>query len=86
MRLSINLDNDLYAVAKSLARADDISLSSAVNLLIRRSLEVDVRRAASADDGTGLPVVRGRRVVTSEDVYRLELEDGEGAGKQEGGG
>jgi hypothetical protein len=37
MRLSVNLEPDLYALAKSLAKADDISLSSLINQKLRDS-------------------------------------------------
>lgn len=77
MRLSVNLDDDLYTVAKSLARADEISLSSAINLLIRRSLAPRTNDSKGGVDGTALPVISGRRLVTSADVYRL---DGEAQG------
>ena len=36
MRLTINLEPDLYAVAVSLAKAEDCSISAAVNQLVRR--------------------------------------------------
>lgn len=38
MRLSVNLEPDLYAVAKSLAKADDVSLSALINHLLRDAL------------------------------------------------
>ncbi len=37
MRLSVNLEPDLYALAKSLAKADDISLNSLINQKLRDS-------------------------------------------------
>ncbi len=76
MRLSVNLEDDLYAIAKSLAKSEDCSLSAAVNLLVRRAVE-------GPPDGTptffihpvsGLPVSRGRRLITSEDVAAIEDE------------
>ena len=56
MRLTINLEDDLYAVAKSLASAEDKSISHAVNILIRRGLvpQGDARKQPKS----GLPVVR----------------------------
>lgn len=33
MRLTVNLDPDLYALAKSLSKAEDCTLSAAVNRL-----------------------------------------------------
>src|SRR6266436_5147840 len=38
MRLTVNLESDLYALAKSLAKAEDCTVSAAVNRLLRRSL------------------------------------------------
>ena len=37
VRLTVNLDPDLYAVAVSLAKAEDCSISTAVNRLLRRA-------------------------------------------------
>ena len=73
MRLSMSLHEDLYAAAKSLAKAQDLSLSAAVNQLIRRSLEP--RPATSlrpSSDGTGLPAVPCTRLVTTDDLDRLD--------------
>jgi hypothetical protein len=77
MRLTINLDDDLYAVAKSLAQTRDVSISVAVNTLLRRALEpgrIEAVPAPIAADAGGWPVVRGKRVVTSEDVKALDDE------------
>ncbi len=38
MRLSVNLEPDLYAVAKSLAKADDVSLNALINQKLRDAL------------------------------------------------
>lgn len=76
MRLSISLDDDLYAVAKSLAKAQDLSLSAAVNQLVRRSLEQRPSRHLGANsDGTGLPVVLCDRFVGIDELDRLEQAD-----------
>lgn len=76
MRLSISLDDDLYAVAKSLAKAQDLSLSAAVNQLVRRSLEQRrSRHLGAGSDGTGLPVVLCDRTVGLDEVDRLEQAD-----------
>lgn len=77
MRLTINLDDDLYAVAKSLAQTRDVSISVAVNSLLRRALEpsrIEPIPAPIAADAGGWPVVRGKRVVTAEDVKALDDE------------
>jgi predicted DNA-binding ribbon-helix-helix protein len=38
MRLSVNLEPDLYAMAKSLAKADDVSLNVLINQKLRDAL------------------------------------------------
>ena len=81
MRMTVNLDKDLYAVAKALARESETSISAAVNELIRRALARSPQAPAGGQqhDGTrtgkaGLPVVACRRTFTSEDVYRIDQE------------
>ena len=75
MRLTVNLEPDLYALAESLARAEDCSISAAVNRLLRRSL------ADGTDPGTrprrrnNFLVSRGREPVTAETVARTEPRD-----------
>ncbi len=73
MRLTINLDDDLYALARSLARDNDCTIGSAVNQLLRRRIEAQ-SAPASADDGTGLPSVPTSRTFGSDDVARLDLD------------
>lgn len=72
MRLTINIDDDLYSVAKSLATAKDHSISQAVNELIRRGLAP--QNSAPRRKRNGLPVVRCEKTFTSEDVYEQERE------------
>jgi hypothetical protein len=76
MRLTINLERDLYAIARSLAQADGSSISQAVNKLLRRALEPTAPpprpRARTRSDVDLLPVVKGERPFTSEDVYRID--------------
>ena len=81
MRLTINLDSDLHAVAKSLARELDCSISKAVNRLLRRGLDQQAppeptrgRRSAVSKGKAGLPSVRCDRTFTSDEVYRLDQE------------
>ena len=79
MRLTINLEPDLYAVAVSLAKAEDCSISAAVNRLVRRSLPgANPRRGRPArgmERRNGLLVCDGREVVTAETIQRIEEED-----------
>lgn len=73
MRLSVNLEPDLYAVAKSLAKSEDCSLSSALNRLVRRGLE---RSADSEQVGkrNKLPVSRGTTPITADLMREIESE------------
>lgn len=72
MRLTVNLESDLYSVAKALSKAEDISISEAVNRLLRRALEP--RRPAIKKSRTGFPVVKGSRPLGPEDVARIDFE------------
>ena len=82
MRLTINLEPELYAVAVSLAKAEDCSISTAVNRLVRRALpgagpgRDGVRRGMKRRNG--LLVCEGREVVTAETVQRIEAEEDAG--------
>ena len=81
MRLTVNLESDLYALAKSLAKAEDCSLSAAVNRLLRRGLtdgskhgrQPSVRPAKR----NGFVISRGRQPITADTVRRVEAEDDE---------
>lgn len=79
MRLTINLEPELYAVAVSLAKAEDCSISAAVNRLVRRALPGveprGARIAARMERRNGLLVSRGSEVITPEMVQRVEAED-----------
>ena len=76
MRLTINLEEENYLIAKSLAKEADCSISKVVNGLVRKALhpqtpETDQDQGDSQD---GLPIVKGDRVFSSEDVYQIENE------------
>ena len=71
MRMTVNLDEDLYLIAKGLSKEQDITISKAVNHLLRRSLEPV---PSTAVDSLELPIVKGRKPITSEDVYQAEEE------------
>ena len=72
MRLTISLDEDLYAAVKSLARADDVSMSAAINTLLRRAVFPAIEAVPVPSVRNGLLVVEGRGPVTSEDVRLME--------------
>lgn len=75
MRLSVNLEPDLYAVAKSLAKSEDCSLSSALNRLVRRGLK---QSTGGGQIGVSmrnkLPVSQGTIPITADLVQEIESE------------
>lgn len=81
MRLTVNLDTDLYALAKSLVKAEDCTVSAAVNRLMRRSLpggvKQDGRSSGRAAKRNGFSISRGRRPITADTVRQAEAEDDE---------
>jgi hypothetical protein len=84
MRLTISLDEHLYAAVKSIARADDVSLSAAVNALLRRAVFPANEPILVPSVRNGLQVLEGRGPVSSEDVRRMEerLEEEYGGAKK----
>ncbi len=76
VRLTINLDEDLYAMGKGLAQAEDISISQAINRLLRQSTEPPRRPARRRRHPlSGLTVSQGRRLITAADVRTVEQEE-----------
>ncbi len=75
MRLTVNLADDTYAIAKSLAHEEGTTVSKAVNQLLRRALEPANGQDGGNEWNDGLPVVKCRRTFTSEDVYRIDAEN-----------
>lgn len=75
VRLTINLDEELYRVAKAQAELEHISISEAVNGLLRRGLESSgtARITSTAD---GFPLIVGGPALTAEDVGRVEADEG----------
>jgi hypothetical protein len=80
-RLAITLDNDLCAMARAHAVADNLSLGKAISDLLRTrqaarpvsapTSTTDISTSFSIDPDSLLPVVKGgARPVTSEDVER----------------
>ena len=77
MRLTINLDDELYAMVRSHAIATHTSLSKAVGDLLRRKVAAGV--AAPQPDGNttsyfdpvlGIQVSRSGRTISRDDVKR----------------
>lgn len=80
-RLTITLDDDLYAMARAHAVATKTSISKAIGDLLRRRLPSGPQQAPPCDSQTsphvhplsGFPIVEGNgRPLTSEDVRRAE--------------
>ena len=77
----MNLEPDLYSVAKSLAKAEDCSISTAVNRLLRRALpgaaKEGSRRSARPAKRNRFVISRGRKPITADTVRQIEVEDDE---------
>lgn len=72
MRITISLDEDLYGAVKSLARADDVSMSGAINALLRRAVFPSNDPLPLPSVRNGLHVIDGRAPLSSEEVRRME--------------
>jgi len=84
MRLTINLDDDLYAMARSHAIATKTSISKAVGDLLRRKTSGNIHPESGLPDSesnfhvdpvTLLPVVKGSGSLTNEQVRRMMDDD-----------
>ena len=80
VRLTVNLDPDLYALAKSLSKAEDCTLSAAVNRLLHRSLpgkgvgDKGAPKPVPAQRN-GFTISRGAITITDDLVRSQEAED-----------
>lgn len=72
MRTTIDLPDDLYLQAQSLARDMSRTLSDVVAELMRRGLGQVTLAEISRSERTGLPVMRLGKVITSLDVQPPE--------------
>jgi len=72
MRTTLSLDPDILQAARSIARAREISIGAAVSELARRGLEQE--RSSNPGTFPHFPVPPGARVITLEDVKRVEDE------------
>lgn len=75
MRTTIDLTNDSYQMAKSIARERDESLGRVISELILKAVEAPAGRTHQVEIVDGLPTVSLGRIVTSEDVNRFIQED-----------
>lgn len=76
MRLSIALDDDLHRVAKAFAQAEGISLSRAVNVLLRRALEPQQAPPGQQGALSDFPVSPSAPL-TAEEAQRAEDDEDE---------
>ena len=74
MRTTIDLPDDLHAIATSLARDRGCTLSTAVVDLLRRALGSNTQ-VEVIDKLTGFPLLASGRPVTTDDVRRLDDEE-----------
>ena len=74
MRVTVDLDSDLYAVVFSLAKAEDCSISAAVNRLLRRFVLSGSESTQARRHRNGLAVSVGREPITADVVARVEAE------------
>ena len=77
MRLTVNLEPDLYAIAKSLAKAEDCTISAAINRLLRRSLSLKKEPTPTSGKSrkrNGFVVSSGQKPITADTVRRIEAE------------
>ena len=76
MRTTVDLPDDLHAIATAIARDRHQSLSRTIVELLRKALERESPENVELeiDELTGFPIIRIGRPVTTEDVLRLEDE------------
>lgn len=73
MRLSINLREPYYRAAKALSKAEDCSLSSAVNQLIAAGFEQQGNQSKQKSvSHQAFPTSKGRHRVTATMVNQIE--------------
>ncbi len=75
MRLTVNLEEDIYRMAKAYAAAEDCSVSRAINRLLRRIMEPASAAPTRRRERFPVSTCRESRTITAEDVYRLDAED-----------
>jgi hypothetical protein len=83
MRLTVRLDEDVYTMALALARSERISIAEAINRLVRRGVQTrpSKPRGARKRALSGFPTSPGKRLITSQDVERIEAAEDERASR-----
>ena len=76
MRTTINIDDKMHLMVRSLAHQNHQSISDTIDVLLRRGLGVQSggtdRYAPERDPVTGFPLIRSARPITADDVRSLE--------------
>ena len=75
MRLTINLDESYYRAAKALSKAEDLSISAALNRMIAAGFERQARMHPTNDSEDGFesfPVSAGSKPLTSDLVAEID--------------
>jgi hypothetical protein len=76
MRTTINIDDELYEIVRSVAHQNKCALGATIQKLVERGLRQEVTgssgTAAGVDELTGFPLFSSRRLVSEEDVRSLE--------------
>jgi predicted transcriptional regulator len=75
MRTTVDLPDDLHAVATAIAKDTHQTLSLTIANLIRRGLSSAGKGEITTSSRTGLPVAHVGRTITSEDVRKLEEDE-----------
>ncbi len=73
MRTTINIPDDLYYVAKSLAKDTSKSFSQTIAELLRNAIGTPrTLKEFPISTETGLPQIRLNKIITVEDIRSLE--------------
>jgi hypothetical protein len=76
MRTTVDLPEDLHRLAKEIAHDKSWTFSEAVTWLMRRGAGQPLERPRlGVNKLTGFPSFQSGRIITSEDVKRLEDEE-----------
>jgi hypothetical protein len=75
VRLTVNLEEGVYRMAKAYAASEDCSISRAINRLLRRLMEPASPALTRRRERFPVSSCRESRTITAEDVYRLDAED-----------
>ena len=75
MRTTVDLPDDLHAIATAIAKDTHQTLSLTIAILIRRGLSSGGKGGITTSSRTGLPVAHVGKTITSDDVRKLEDEE-----------